>query len=240
MNNITQIRDETERKVFSILDAQSKDELRKRIIKEREKWKRDEKTKEGNKRIKAEIDRIKMTTPQKTLQAFLNLQMALEQFREDIPDELYDTISNLIASPDNDTNLFSCMTEMMAVCDYEETQIVSHKKWTYHREKSLGQKLTEAEKIIRANDPNDHCWTMCKMCKRCMTTAWYNRGHKGSFTCRRTIEAQALSLKHNQVYSLETGDDLAKIQIQTKEQLNASLGKIKVGVGDMKITDYLR
>jgi hypothetical protein len=237
--NHYQIRVTTEEDVFALFDKQGKESLRKKIEDEREQWRRDEETKKGNARIKAEIDRIKMTTPKKTLQAFLNLQNVLMTHQDDMPEEVYDTINDLLASADNNTNLFSCMTEMMAVCDYEETEIVKEKKWTTHRDKTMGQKLTEAQKIIRANDPDDKHWTMCALCKRCMTVDWYIKNHKNTHTCRRATEAQALALKEKKIFALEMGKDLAKLQVQNPQEINASLGEIETGLGDLKIGNIL-
>jgi len=237
--NHLDIREATEKRVFALFDEQGKESLRKKIEAERQQWLVDEETKKGNARIKAEIDRIKMTTPKKTLQAFLTLQNVLMTHQDDMPEEVYDTINDLLASADNNTNLFSCMTEMMAVCDYEETEIVKAKKWTTHRDKSLGEKLTEAQKIIRANDPDDKHWTMCVRCKRCMTTDWYNKHHKNTHTCRRATEAQALALKEKKLFAIDMGKDLAKLQVQNPQEINASLGEIETGMGDLKIGNIL-
>ena len=235
--NHLEIREAMEKRVFALFDEQGKESLRKKIEAERQQWLVDEETKKGNARIKAEINRIKMTTPKKTLQAFFAIQEALIAHQDDIPEEVYDTINDLLASPDNNTNLFSCMTEMMAVCDYEETQIVQGKKWTDH--KSMAERLTEAQKVIRANDPEDNTHTMCPLCKRCMTLEWYNKKHKGTHTCRRATEAQALALKEKKIFALEMGTDLAKLQVQNGEEINASLEGVETGLGDLKIGQLL-
>jgi len=239
LTNHHSIRVTTEEDVFALFDQQGKDSLRKKIEDEREEWRVNEETKKGNARIKAEINRIKTTTPKKTLQAFFNLQTVLMTHQDDMPEEVYDTINDLLASADNNTNLFSCMTEMMAVCDYEETEIVKAKKWTTHRDKTMDARLTEAQKIIRANDPDDHYWTMCALCKRCMTVDWYNKRHKNTHTCRRATEAQALALKENKIFGIDMGKDLAKLQVQNQQEINASLSDVDTGLGELKIGQLL-
>ena len=235
--NHFQIRVTTEEDVFALFDKQGKQALQKKIEDERERWRKNEETKKGNARIKAEINRIKMTTPKKTLQAFFAIQEALMAHQDDIPEEVYDKINDLLASPDNNTNLFSCMTEMMAVCDYEETQIVHGKKWTDH--KTMAERLSEAQKVIRANDPDDNTHTMCPLCKRCMTLEWYNKKHKGTHTCRRATEAQALALKEKKIFTIQMGTDLAKLQVQNGEEINASMEGVVTGMGELKIGEIL-
>ncbi len=229
------IRSSTEEKVLAIFDEQGKQSLRQKIEAERKQWRKDEETKKGNSRIKAEIDRIKTTTPKKTLQAFFQLQSVLMANQDSIPEHVMEQINDIVANPDDNLNLFSCMTEMMAVCDYEETKIIKEKRWTTHRDKAMGDKLSEAEKIIRANDKEDLTMKMCPLCKRCMTTSWYLKGHRNSHTCQRATEAQALALKEKKVFSLEMGKDLAKLQVQNADEVNASLGEIETGLGELCI-----
>lgn len=234
------IRSNTEERVMELFDEQGKQSLRHKIEAEKRQWRKDEETKKGNARIKAEIDRIKTTTPKKTLQAFFNLQSLIMSRQDDFPEDLYEEINDLIANPDNNTNLFSCMTEMMAVCDYEETEIVKEKKWTTHQKNgSMSEKLSEADKIRRANDPEDKEWKLCPLCKRAMTTQWYFKGHKDTLTCARGVEAQALALKEKKIFSLEMGNDLARLQVQDKDEINASLGEIETGLGDLNIGEIV-
>jgi len=154
---------------------------------------------------------------------------------DSIPGEVMDEINDIIANPDDSLNLFSCMTDMMAVCDYEETAIVKEKKWTTHQAKTMGDRLSEAEKLIRANDPDDDTMMMCPLCKRTMTPAWYIKAHKGTHVCQRATEAQALALKEKKVFSLDMGKDLAKLQVQNEDEVNASLGEIETGLGNLNI-----
>lgn len=238
--NQNEIRNATQERVMELFDKQGKQSLRYKIEAEKRQWRKDEETKKGNARIKAEIDRIKTTTPKKTLQAFFNLQTLIMSRQDDFPEDLYEEINDIIANPDDDKNLFCCMTEMMAVCDYEETAIVKEKKWTTHaRNGSMDERLSEADKIRRANDPEDHVWKMCPLCKRCMTTEWYIKGHKGTHTCARAVEAQALALKEKKIFALEMGDDLARLQVQDKDEINASLGEVDTGFGDRNIGEIV-
>ena len=238
--NHMSIRESTEEKVMSIFDAQGKASLRRTINAERAQWRKDEETKKGNARIKMEIDRIKATAPKKALEALFQIQSVLMEHQDDMPEEVYEKLNHLIANPDDDLNLFGSMTEMMAVCDYEETVIHPSKKWTTHRENGIGARLTEAEKVVRCNDPNDLTHIMCPRCLRTMTTLYYNKSHKGAFVCQRTAEAKALSLKEKKMFSLDMGTDLAKLQVQNAEDMNASLGEINTGMGSLNIVGVLR
>tara|TARA_R110000765_G_scaffold88791_1_gene169834 strand:+ start:2309 stop:3055 length:747 start_codon:yes stop_codon:yes gene_type:complete len=235
LTSANSIREQTRRQIFSILDEQGKASLVKKMEAEKREWRANEETKKGNARIKMEIDRIKETAPKKTLQAFLQLQTVLMNHEDSIPGEVMDEINDIIANPDDSLNLFSCMTDMMAVCDYEETAIVKEKKWTTHQAKTMGERLTEADKLIRANDPEDKTMMMCPLCKRTMTPAWYIKSHRGTHVCQRAVEAQALCLKEKKVFSLDMGKDLAKLQVQSCDEVNASLGDIVTGLGNLNI-----
>jgi len=95
------IRRNTEERVMELFDEQGKQSLRHKIEAEKRQWRKDEETKKGNARIKDEIDRIKMTTPKRTLQAFLNLQNVLMTHQDDMPEEVINKEKEIImAQPD--------------------------------------------------------------------------------------------------------------------------------------------
>ena len=187
-----------------------------------------EHTKKGNIALKKDIERIKEVSPQKVLNSLLVFQNTLSQLEDTMEPETYDILSNLIANPDDDDNIFTTVTEMIAVCDYTDESLKPERKYTFHYPVDG---LTQAQKLHRALDPEDLTYTMCVHCKRCMTTSYYNRSHKGRHVCRRSAEAQVVSLKNQTVSGADTGIDLMRLQLDNVDEINASFVGVNTGGG---------
>lgn len=231
MNSVILERESNYTALMNALDEDGKQKVREAIEKVNQERYQMELDRKGNIALKAEIERIKTTAPRKILATMLNLQTYLMSNQDAIPEDVYEGLSNIIADPDDDTTLFPLITELIAVCDYTDPSLKREKTCVHHNP-SQYLNLTEAQKLIRAQDPNDKIWTMCPKCKRCMTIRYYNSNHKGRHVCRRTTEAQALTLKEKQIIKNDNALELAKIQIQDVDGINASMGDIRTGNGE--------
>ena len=187
-----------------------------------------EQTKQGNIALKKDIERIKDVSPQKVLNSLLVFQNTLSQLEDTMEPETYDILSNLIANPDDDDNIFSTVTEMIAVCDYTDESLKPERKYSFHHPVDS---LTEAQKLIRANDPNDLTYTMCGHCKRCMTTSHYNKDHKRRHVCKRSAQNAVVSLKNQTVNGPDTASDLIRLQLDNVDEINASFVGVNTGGG---------
>jgi len=231
MNSVIYERESNYIALMNAMDDDGKQKVREAIEKVNNERYQMELDRKGNIALKKEIERIKMTCPKKVLATMLNLQTFIMAVRDQMPEDVYEGISNLIADPDDDTSLFPLITELIAVCDYTDPTLKRERTCVHHNP-SQYKHLTEAQKLVRAQDPEDKVWTMCPKCKRCMTIKYYISDHNGRHVCRRATEAQALSLKEKQIIKQDNALALAKIQIQDVDGINASLQGVKTGNGE--------
>lgn len=195
-----------------------------------------EQTRQGNQRLKKEMERIKATGPQKTLKSLLDFQTLLSNLEDTMEPDTFTALNEAIANPDDDNNIFTNVTELIATCDYTDETLKPERKYTHHH--GPVESLTEAQKLIRANDPEDYTYTMCVNCKRCMTTAYYNAKHKGRHVCRRSAEAQVVAIKEKSVMGKNTVMDLTRLQLHNTDEINASFAGVSIG-GGRQAGDFL-
>ena len=230
MNNNMIVRESDWNRLMDGMDEQGKASVRIAIEKLRDERFQMEHDRKGNIALKKEMERIKEVSPKKILATMLRLQTFLMDNEDKIDDEVYEGLNDIIADPDNDDSLFPIVTDMIAVCDYVEPKLKREKSCVHHNPGTY-ECLTEAQKLIRAQDPDDKIWTMCPKCKRCMTIKYYNSDHNKRHVCQRSTEAQVVVLKEQQIIKPNNALELAKIQIQDVDGLNASLGDVTTGSG---------
>jgi len=183
----------------------------------------------GRRAIAKECDRIKAQCPQKTLRVLLNLQTALDSLQFEMEQEAFDKLNNIICDPDQDETLFSCFTELMAVCNESGPAVAKR-----HGPNNPAQELTDAEKLRRAQDPAYPCWTQCKRCNRCMTTAHYNKKHKYMKVCELNHQTKVACLSGGKYYQHGDAIKMAK-QIVNPRDFNASSQQIDWGDADQEL-----
>jgi adenosyl cobinamide kinase/adenosyl cobinamide phosphate guanylyltransferase len=211
--------------LIDMFDGDKKHRVIRKINQRRDNWARDEETRKGNKRIKDEIDRIKATTPKKVLDVMMTLQTTLMELEDDIPQEAFEKLNDIIATPENDTNLFSCMTELMSVCQYTETSLAPERRFTHHKQCEV---LTEAQKLARALDPNDKTYVICPGCNRTMTTGWFSK-HKHTHTCKRACESKKVALKNKAMYQPDYAKEIIDMNLMTPDELAEYMKEIDMG-----------
>lgn len=231
MNSVMLERESSYTALMDAMDDDGKQKVREAIEKVNAERYQMELDRKGNIALKKEIERIKMTAPKKVLATMLKLQTYIMAVQDQMPEDVYEGLSEIIADPDDDTSLFPLITELIAVCDYTDPSLKRERTCVHHNP-SQYENLTEAQKLIRAQDPEDKVWTMCPKCKRCMTIKYYISDHRGRHVCRRATEAQALTLKEKQIIKTDNALELAKIQIQDVDGINASMGNVNTGNGE--------
>ena len=111
--------------------------------------------------MKAEVNRIKENAPKKVLKSLMDFQQLITMLHETekIDDETLELLENAVCDPHGETDMFSCFTELMSVCEYSEVQPIRENK-------TVSQRLTRAEILAKASDPTDLRYIMCPRCNR--------------------------------------------------------------------------
>ena len=234
-----------EEQLLKHFDDVGKKEIKEIFEKNKEERDELEKSYKGRMAIKKELIRIKETGPQKCLDIMMKFAMKvneLKMFCEGYDETDYtfgtilnmcDTLEDMIANPDNNENLFSCVTELMSVCD--ESEIT--KKIAIKTERKV-KKLTDAQMISYCNDPNNKDYTMCPKCMRCMTTRHYNYKHQGTEVCEKITNTKMATLNSGKMYSVQQGKDYVKLTARTTKDFNEISDNINWGlVNKIKLED---
>jgi len=212
--------------LLDLFGGEKKQRVIRHINQRRDTWAKLEETRKGNKRIKDEIDRIKATTPKKVLNTMMTLQTTLNELGPDtLGEEAFQKLSDIIATPENDTNLFSCMTELMSVCQYTETTLPAEKRYTHHKQCEV---LTEAQKLSRALDPDDKTYVICPGCNRTMTTGWFSK-HKHTHTCKRACESKKVALKNKAMYQPDYAREIIDMNFMNPEEQAEYMKDVDMG-----------
>lgn len=204
-------------------DDNGRAQIRKRYEAEQTKIANAEKEFKGRQMMKKYVDNVKKVAPTKTLDVLMKLQAEIDMLYGDgqISEDAFEKLNNLVANVDDDNNLFTRFTELMDICNYCET------KPAPRIDPVVREQLTEAEKLRRANSPDYPCWTQCKRCNRCMTTKYYNSGHKKSKVCGQITTTKMVSLNNNAFYKV--GDGIEQAKLINPENFNASSNNINWG-----------
>lgn len=210
-------------------DDDGREDIRKMYKKRNEEQEEQDKTSKGKKEIKKELIRIKTETPKKCLEVLMVLQLKVEELEEAVEfnDEeavpkLFEELKDIIANPEDKPNIFNCITELMAVC--EESEIIKSVQAP-----SIKSKLTQAEILAMAIDPNNKKYIQCKKCMRCMTTRHYTGNHKGTKVCRQITHTKMATLKTNAFYTEEQSTDLIKLTTGITKDFNKISNDIEWG-----------
>lgn len=204
-------------------DDNGRAQIRKRYEDEQTKIANAEKEFKGRQMMKKYVDNVKKVAPTKTLDVLMKLQTEIDMLYADgqISEDAFETLNNLVANVDDDNNLFTRFTELMDICNYCET------KPAPRIDPVVREQLTEAEKLRRANSPDYPCWTQCKRCNRCMTTKYYNSGHKKSKVCGQVTTTKMVTLNNNAFYKV--GDGIEQAKLINPDNFNASSNNINWG-----------
>ncbi len=226
-----------EEQLLKHFDDVGKKEIKEIFEKNKEERDELEKSYKGRMAIKKELIRIKDTGPQKCLDIMMKLTMKVDDIKnkldecdfeekDDIMNSI-DELENLIANPDDNNNIFNCVTELMSVCD--ESEIT--KKIAIKTERKV-KKLTEAQMISYCNDPKNLDYTMCPKCMRCMTTRHYKYKHQGTEVCEKITNTKMATLNSGNMYSIKQGEDFVKLTARTTKDFNEISDNINWGLVD--------
>ena len=224
-----------EEQLLKHFDDVGKKEIKEIFEKNKEERDELEKSYKGRMAIKKELIRIKDTGPQKCLDMMMKFAMKVNELKvlaEHLDTEgdmvnMCEELEDMIANPDNDENLFNCVTELMSVCD--ESEIT--KKIAIKTEKKV-KKLTEAQMISYCNDPKNLDYTMCPKCMRCMTTRHYKYKHQGTEVCEKITNTKMATLNSGNMYSIKQGEDFVKLTARTTKDFNEISDNINWGLVD--------
>lgn len=224
-----------EEQLLKHFDDVGKKEIKEIFEKNKEERNELEKSYKGRMAIKKELIRIKETGPKKTLDMMMKFAMKVNELKvlaEHLDTEgdmvnMCEELEDMIANPDNDENLFSCVTELMSVCD--ESEIT--KKIAITTERKV-KKLTEAQMISYCNDPKNLDYTMCPKCMRCMTTRHYKYKHQGTEVCEKITNTKMATLNSGNMYSVQQGKDYVKLTARTTKDFNEISDNINWGLVD--------
>jgi len=224
-----------EEQLLKHFDDVGKKEIKEIFEKNKEERNELEKSYKGRIAIKKELIRIKETGPKKTLDMMMKFAMKVNELKvlaEHLDTEgdmvnMCEELEDMIANPDNDENLFSCVTELMSVCD--ESEITKRIAITTERKV---KKLTEAQMISYCNDPKNPDYTMCPKCMRCMTTRHYKYKHQGTEVCEKITNTKMATLNSGNMYSVQQGKDFVKLTARTTKDFNEISDNINWGLVD--------
>jgi len=129
--------------------------------------------------MKAEVKRIKEEAPAKVLKSLMDFQGLITMLyaSEKIDDETLELLENAVCDPHGETDMFSCFTELMAVCEYSEVQPIRENN-------TVAQRLTRAQILARATDPADRFYIMCSRCNRPVSTKHLKKHQEDTSICQ--------------------------------------------------------
>tara|TARA_R110000824_G_scaffold389997_1_gene586277 strand:- start:30 stop:758 length:729 start_codon:yes stop_codon:yes gene_type:complete len=213
--------------MLKYFDEAGKEDIRAQYDKLKKDKEEQDKTYAGRLRIKKELNRIKEECPAKCLKILMEVANEVNEMKELI-DDLKDNdellvkvnkLDDLIASADNNNNIFNCITELMAVCD--ESEITKNVKYSNEQlNKQIKERLTEAQILSRALDPKNLKYTQCKKCMRCMTTSHYKRNHQGTKVCKTITNTKIATLHSKTFYNSSQSETLIKVTARTRKAFN--------------------
>ena len=135
--------------------------------------------------LASQMEKIRKTAPHSALKIMMDLQIALD-------DEDIEKANSIMFDVDNTENLMEVIADLIFVCNHSEIQKV--KKFAGREQK---KRLTRAEVLAAAHDPNNHRYDFCAKCNRPMLKTSIEKHQKNTSVC--------VEIKSGRIKTLELG-----------------------------------
>jgi hypothetical protein len=136
------------------------------------------------------IEKQKNESPPKALQILMTLQQKIDEGIEEEDLGVLEELNELCFDVDNDNNLMMIITDLIGIVN---DSIVPEVKRQY----TTSKKISRADKLARAHDPNNQDWNFCLKCSRPMRSCWIEEHQKNTSICieikagrKKTLEIQ--------------------------------------------------
>jgi hypothetical protein len=147
--------EETKKKITDIIDE------RRRIQKEKSK------TYKERQALRDQMEEIKKTAPQNALKIMMDLQIAIDE-------EDFEKANTIMFDPDNTENLMDTIADLIFVSNHSE--ILKPKK-------NMGEKISRAQVLANAHNPDNKTYGFCPKCNRPMMMSSIKSHQKLSSIC---------------------------------------------------------
>jgi hypothetical protein len=136
------------------------------------------------------IEKQKRETPAKALQILMTLQLKIDEAIQEEDLGVLEELNGLMFDIDNDNNLMMIMTDLIGIVN---DSIIPEVKRQY----TTPKKISRADKLARAHDPDNKDWDFCLKCSRPMRSCWIEEHQKNTSICieikagrKKTLEIQ--------------------------------------------------
>jgi len=155
--------------------------------------------------MKEEVNRIKENAPKKVLKSLMDFQELITMLHasEKIDEETLELLENAVCDPHGETDMFSCFTELMSVCEYSEVQPIKDNK-------TVSQRLTRAQILAKATDPTNKSYTMCRRCNRPISVKNLRKHQSDTSICQEIKLVKFAVQDNGKAISQEIGKMVAR------------------------------
>ncbi len=158
----------------------------------------------ARKRHEEYMIQLSQTLPTKALQLLMKLQMALDELESDMGIHSYglEPVKNIIFDVDEEDNLMNVITGLIGIVNQSK---VEPAKKSY----STRNRLSRAETLARAQDPENPWYGFCTKCSRPMLVSHINNHQKNTNICVEIKAGRKATLEHQDARDERIGDYVA-------------------------------
>ena len=143
---------------------------------------------------------LSQTLPSKALQALMKLQIAVDSAMVcNADDEDLNVINKMIFDVDEEDNLMNIITGLIGIVNQSQVEPVK-------KQYSSRKRLSRAETLACAQDPENPFYTFCPKCSRPMLASHIENHQKNTNICVEIKAGRKATLVHQNARDIRIGD----------------------------------